>query len=246
MKAKLSVLFVVIMAASYLHQPAVVNAVSGGGNSRCVSGHTAAPFGFWTWPANSQVSVYLREPDFSAADAAAVRVSVQNWDESAVENGSRVHFSVRGLTRETKTANGDMTLIRGDVYDKNSKHLALLQAHSLKLDQMIDYAVVVVDVRVRNPDVLTNVIAHEIGHTLGLLDCYKCSNKSTAMGLMGAAQESNGIEGPTTCDKQVVVAAYRDLLARGARAAAAISLNRPVVDEGEEPEEDDTPVVRRP
>lgn len=246
MKTKISVLLLAVIAASYLHRPGVVNAVSGSGNSRCVTGHTAAPFGFWTWPASSQVSVYLREPDFSEADVAAVRVSVQNWDESALENGSNVHFTVRGLTHEIKTAAGDMTLIRGDVYGKNLRHLALLQAHSLKVDQMIDYAVVVVDLRVKNPEVLTNVVAHEIGHTLGLLDCYNCNSKSSAMGLMKGAGESNGIDGPTACDKEVVVSAYRELLVRGARAATTARLRKPVVDEGEEPEADDTPIVDRP
>ena len=212
----------------------------------CVIGRTAAPFGFWTWPANSRVSVYLREPDFSAADVAAVKVSVRNWDESARVNGSNVHFIVRGLTHETRTASGDLTLVRGNVYNQKLRHLALLEAHSLKIDRMIDYAVVVVDFKVINPEVLTNVVAHEIGHTLGLLDCYQCNSKSTAMGLMKGADDSNGIEGPTACDKQAVGSAYRELLARGARAASAISLNRRVVDEGEDPEEDDTPIVDRP
>jgi predicted Zn-dependent protease len=245
MKSKLAVLLVVIIAVAYAQQLSVASADSHG-SAPCVSGHTATSFGFWTWPANSNVSVYLRQPDFSEAEVAAVRISARNWDESAVENGSHVHFNVRGLTSETKTAIGDMTLIRGDVYDKKLRHLALLQAHSLKVDQMISYAVIVVDVRVKNPEVLTNVMAHEIGHTLGLLDCPNCSNRSTAMGLMGARLESNGIEGPTACDKETVVAAYRDLQVRGARLAAAISLNRPVVEEGEEPEADDTPVVHRP
>jgi hypothetical protein len=245
MKTKLSGLLVVIIAASCLHPPGVVHAGSGSGNSPCVVGRTATSFGFWTWPANSHVTIYLREPDFSAADVAAVRVSVQNWDESALENGSNVHFSVRGLTHETKTASGDMTLIRGDIYNQKLKHLALLEAHSLNLNQMIDYAVVIVDLRVKNPEVLTNVVAHEIGHTLGLLDCYNCNSKSTAMGLMKSAGESNGIEGPTACDKIVVVSAYRDLLARGAQTAGTARLARPLADEGEEPEADDTPIVPR-
>jgi len=44
-------------------------------------------------------------------------------------------------------------------------------------------------------------MAHELGHSLGLMDCYECSRKSTAMGLLKAANEPNGIEGPTPCDK---------------------------------------------
>lgn len=212
----------------------------------CVAGRTAAPTGFWTWPANSHVNIYLREPDFSAEYVSAVRIAVENWDAAAVENGSNVHFSFHGLTSETKTAHGDLTIIRGDVYDKKIKHLALLEAHSRRNDQLIDYALVIVDLRVRNPAVLTNVMAHELGHSLGLLDCYECSRKSTAMGLLKTATEPNGIEGPTACDKIAVLAAYRELALHVRSAPTALTINKPPVDEGEEPEADDTPVVRKP
>jgi hypothetical protein len=48
--------------------------------------------------------------------------------------------------------------------------------------------------------VLTNVVAHEIGHSLGLMDCHHCQSGTTAMGLMKSAEESNGIE-----DRRVVI-----------------------------------------
>jgi predicted Zn-dependent protease len=83
-----------------------------------------------------------------------------------------------------------MTLVRGDIYTKKQRHLALLEAHSLRQDQLIDYAVVIVDLKVKRAEVLTNVIAHEIGHSLGLLDCTKCSSGSTVMGYMKGADES--------------------------------------------------------
>src|SRR5438477_13194377 len=89
-----------IFAALCVAGPREVNSASS--DAPCVIGHTAAPFGFWTWPANSRVSVYLREPDFSESEVGAVRVAVENWDAAAVENGSNVRFVVRGLTHETK------------------------------------------------------------------------------------------------------------------------------------------------
>ena len=73
-----------------------------------------------------------------------------------------------------------MTIIRGAVYDKKSRHLAMLEAHSLRNNQLIDYALVIVDFSVNRPEVLTNVVAHELGHSLGLLDCYQCNRKSPA------------------------------------------------------------------
>src|SRR5436190_4583563 len=157
--------FMLIIAASYFNYPGATT--SGIVSEPCVAGRTAAPIGFWTWPAGTSVSVYLREPDFAAADIPPVKVALQNWDVAAAEDGSRVHFSFRGLTRETKIGQGDLTLIRGAIYQKKVRHLALLEAHSLSNNQLIDYALVIVDITVKNPEVLTNVMAHEIGHSLG-------------------------------------------------------------------------------
>src|SRR5438094_14220 len=83
-------------------------------------------------------------------------------------------------------------------------HLALLEAHSLRHDQLIDYAFLIVDQRVNKPAVLTNIMAHELGHSLGLMDCYRCAGQTTAMGLMKSATETNGIDGPTECDTLAV------------------------------------------
>lgn len=180
----------------------------------CVVGRTAPPTGFWTWPANTRVTIYLREPDFSETDLAAVRLAVSNWDATALETGTNVRFVFVGLTRETRTAQNEMTIIRQAVFNKQQRHRALLEAHSLRQDLFIDYALILVDPSVRNSGLLTNVVAHEIGHSLGLLDCYECDSRSTAMGLLKAGDESNGIEGPTPCDRHEVKAVYLGLRPR--------------------------------
>jgi len=127
------------------------------------------------------------------------------------------------------------------VYKKKHRHLALLEAHSLRNDQLIDFALIIVDSQVKDRNVLTNVMAHELGHSLGLLDCYGCHGRTTAMGLLRSADESNGIEGPTACDKKAVLAAYQELKLHVG--SAPLALNGSLVDEGEEPEDDDTPVT---
>ena len=198
---------VLIVAALYIDHSKTVMAQT---IAPCIVGHTSPSTGFWTWPANSVVNVYLRDPDFSQDYVAAVRIAVENWDAVAVENGSNVHFNFHGLTVATRTGEGDLTITRGETYDRK-RHLAFLQAHSLQSNQLIDYALVIVDVRVKNPEVLTNIMAHELGHSLGLMDCYGCSRKTTAMSLLKTGTEPNGIEGPTACDKSAVLAAYREL-----------------------------------
>ena len=193
----------------------------------CLVGRTAPPVGFWTWPANTRVNIYLREPDFSESDVSAVRLAVQNWDATTMENGSNVRFIFQGLTPATRTGQGEVTIVRKAVSEKNRQQRAVLQAHSLQSDRFIDYALMLVDPSVTNAGMLTSVVAHELGHSLGLMDCYKCNSRSTAMGLLKAG-ESNGIEGPTACDKREVMAAYEGLKPRSmSPSSLALALNKP-------------------
>jgi hypothetical protein len=240
MRTKLFVIPVVlIVAALYLNAKTVVAQII----APCIVGHTSPSTGFWTWPADSLVNIYLRDPDFSQDYVEAVRIAVQNWDAAAAESGSNVHFIFHGLTLETKTGQGDLTITRGETYDKK-RHLAFLQAHSLLSNRLIDYALVIVDVRVKNPEVLTNIMAHELGHSLGLMDCYECSRKTTAMSLLKTGTEPNGIEGPTACDKLAVLAAYRELALHITSTAA--TFHKPSVNEGDLPEAMVTPLVKSP
>ena len=182
--------------------------------AQCTVGRTSPPIGFWTWPAAAEVNIYLREPDFSAADVSAVRLAVENWDATATENGSNVRFTFHGLTRQMKSAQGQITIVRKAVFDRKQRHLAHLEAHSRHQDGLIDYALILVDPSVKNAGLLTNVVAHEIGHSLGLMDCYTCDSRSTTMALLKTGVESNRIEGPTSCDKREVRAAYAGVKSR--------------------------------
>jgi len=239
MKRKLTLLVCLLIALLSAPHAPIVKAERA--LAQCVAGRTAAPVGFWTWPANSRVNVYLRTPDFVEGDAAAIKTALQNWDLAAIENGSNVHFTFQGMTKELKTSQGDLTLLRKAVYSKKERHLGLLEAHSLRSDQLIDWALVIVDPRVKEGNVLTNVMAHEIGHSLGLLDCYRCHSGTTAMGLLKSADESNGIEGPTTCDKIGVLAAYQELKQHVGRAPAPLPPAE-AADTSEDAEADDTPI----
>jgi len=242
MKKPLTLLLSLLMLA--LSTAAHRSVLADNTSAPCVAGRTAATFGFWTWPANSQVNLYLRAPDFAEGDAPAVKIALDNWNVAAAESGANVHFNFKGLTTAPKIGPGDLTLIRQAVYSKRQRHLALLEAHSLRSDQLIDWGLILVDPRVKDRNVLTNVVAHEIGHSLGLMDCHHCQSGTTAMGLMKSAEESNGIEGPTSCDRSTVLAAYQELKRHVGRAPLPRAAESE--DESDDAEEDDTPIVSAP
>ena len=87
-------------------------------------------------------------------------------------------------------------------------------------------------------ETLTNAVAHELGHSFGLLDCYSCKDKTTVMNQFKNVNTSNHMNGPTACDVAQVKSAYR---AHANHAAQ----KKIVVEEGAEPVDDDTPIVLR-
>jgi len=102
------------------------------------------------------------------------------------------------------------------------------------------YASIVVDPMLTNPKALTNAIAHELGHNLGLLDCFTCKQKSTVMNQFKVVNVSNDMEGPTACDIAQVRVAYKELALRVRPSPQPGPL---LQDEGEEPIDDDTQII---
>jgi len=135
-----------------------------------------------------------------------------------------------------------LTVMRGPVFDGRKRHATELRTYSARGDQIMTWAQIVVDPRLTNSKALTNAVAHELGHNFGLLDCYTCKFKTTVMNQFKVVNEPNDMEGPTTCDIAQVKAAFLEL---AVRVRPAPKIEEGVVDEGEEPEDDDTPIVIR-
>src|SRR6185503_13129547 len=119
--------------------------------------------------------------------------------------------------------------------DKVKRHATELQTYSARRDQIMTWAHIVIDPVLTNPKALTNAMAHELGHNFGLFDCYSCKDKSTVMNQFKSVNVPNDMEGPTECDIAQVRAAYKELAVRVRPSPQILE----VVDEGEEPEDDD-------
>lgn len=206
----------------------------------CKVGKDAPAFGFWTWPAHSTVKVYILNEDFEANELPYLLKPIQNWNTASAYTGSGVTFEYIGGTTLPLYCQNCLTLMRGRVFDRSKRHATELRTYSAQRDQIMSWAHIVIDRELTKRDAITNAVAHELGHTFGLVDCYSCKAKSTVMNQLKTIDEPNGMEGPTTCDIAQVRAAFKELAIR-VRPAPVVQ----IVDEGEEPVDDDTPVVIR-
>jgi hypothetical protein len=208
--------------------------------SACQVGVEAPPVGFWTWAPESEIQVYVLESDFEDKELPFLLMALKAWNAVSDSAGSKVKFKFRGTTANPLYCENCLTLRRGPVFDKSKRHLTELRAYSSARNRIMTWANIVIDPLLTNPKSLTNALAHELGHSLGLLDCYSCRDRSTVMIQFKTVNASNEMNGPSACDLAQVKAVYQSV-------ALELRRTRPpkpiVIDEGEEPVEDDTPVV---
>jgi len=208
--------------------------------SSCKVGVEAAPVGFWTWTPKSNIKVYVLAGDFSDSDVGYLLAPLASWNAVSEATGSNVSFEYQGTTATPLQCENCLTIRRGQVFDKANRHLTELQTYSARRNQIMTWAGIVIDPRLTKPRTLTNAVAHELGHSFGLLDCHSCKQGSTVMIQFKTVNVSNEMNGPTGCDVAQVKRVYDLVTAKLKRAPRVKPV---VVDEGEEPVEDDTPVV---
>jgi hypothetical protein len=225
-----------VLAAVMVIAAMVVPALA---QSPCRVGVEAAPVGFWTWTPKSAVDVYVLAGDFSEAEVPYLLAPFASWNVVSEATGSKVRFEYKGTAGTPLHCENCLTIERGQVFDKSNRHLTELQTYSAERNQIMTWATIVVDPRLTTPKTLTNAMAHELGHSFGLLDCYSCRQGSTVMIQFKGVNVANEMNGPSDCDVAQVKRLYEKVAARLKQSPRA----KPLVDEGEEPVDDDTPVI---
>ena len=214
---------------------------------QCKVGKDAPPYGFWSWAPQSRIKVYILSADFRDSDLAFLLKPIQNWNAVMEQTGSGVRFEYVGPTSAPLYCENCLTILRGEVYDNVKRHATELKTYSAHHDRIMSWAHIVVDPKVTNKEALTNAIAHELGHNLGLLDCYSCKPKSTVMNKFKTINVPNEMDAPTACDVAQVRTGYSEV--RSSLKKVAVrgkqSAKQSEVEDGEEPVDDDTPIVIR-
>src|SRR5256885_3880420 len=213
MKLSLYTLFVVSCLSLLLWVKPVVtdakvaSAKEGGTASmpkQCRLGKTSSEATGWRWSPPSVVHVYYLKDSFSKAERDSLSQAINSWNDALRETDAQVRFVVGGERASLMEENASMTVLRGVPRGKDRVGQILLYT----LSNGVTYASVTISPTVTNLDALTSLMAHEIGHSLGLADCYKCERGTTAMAAFRSDNKGNDVYAPSECDKFVVAAGY--------------------------------------
>ncbi|HWT01593.1 MAG TPA: hypothetical protein VN256_15205 [Pyrinomonadaceae bacterium] len=171
---------------------------------QCRPGKTATESFGWRWRPDARVRLYYLKGDFGAEEAAALARAVGNWNNALREINSQVVFIQGGEREAVAEDDASITVLRG--VPKGKDRLGQLRLYSMSNGVM--RATMIISPAVTDLDALTSLMAHELGHSLGLGDCYGCKRGTTTMAAFKDINEGNDVYSPSECDKYVVAQGY--------------------------------------
>jgi hypothetical protein len=173
---------------------------------QCRPGKTSTEALGWRWKPNTRVRLYYLKNNFSVAEAQALSRAVNNWNSALREIDSRVVFNIGGERDGVVEDDATITVMRG--IPKGKERLGEIKFYSMS--NGVNRMVVTISPVVTDLDALTSLMAHEIGHSLGLADCYGCRRGTTTMAAFKDDNKGNDVYEPSECDKYVVAAGYEN------------------------------------
>jgi Dual-action HEIGH metallo-peptidase len=184
--------------------PATATALAATRPKQCEPGKTSPEAMGWRWRQNTPVRVYYLKDNFSVAETEALSRAVNNWNSALQEIDSQIVFIIGGESEIVAGDHASITIKRG--IPRVQKRVGETRFH-LMANGMARLTVTINPV-VTNLDALTSLMTHELGHSLGLADCYECRRGTTAMSAFKGDNKGNDVYAPSACDKYAVAVAY--------------------------------------
>jgi hypothetical protein len=191
---------------------------SGGGTvtelpKQCRPGKTSTEAFGWRWKPDTRVRVYYLKNNFSPAETEAFSRAINNWNKALREIDSRVVFMIAGERESVIEDNASVTVLRG--IPKGKDRVGQLRIYTMSNGVM--RATMILSPAVTDLNALTSLMTHELGHSLGLADCYECKRGTTAMSAFKESNKGNDVYEPSECDKYVVAAGFANEVNEQAR-----------------------------
>lgn len=164
-----------------------------------------------TWTNGAEVTVIFdADAQFTQEQRDAMEQACANWNASRETNGSRVKF--KGYTEGSKPAISTNVLW---VRKGATANGGAAQAHNWEVNSVTTPNLSCVTITFNQAATfnympsLTSFMAHEVGHTFKLDDCYPTCNGKSVMGAQPCDANGNGcVQGPTSCDNTAVSGNY--------------------------------------
>ncbi|MDT5123632.1 MAG: hypothetical protein QOC96_3114 [Acidobacteriota bacterium] len=171
---------------------------------QCRPGKTSTQAFGWRWKTNAQVRVYYLKNDFSAEEREALSHAVNNWNDALREINAHIVFTIGGERNGVAEDDSSLTVTRG--FPKGRERVGEVKLYSLS--NGVNHVTVVISPTLTSLTALTSLMTHEIGHSLGLADCYECRRGTTTMAAFKDMEKGNEVYEPSECDKYIVAAGY--------------------------------------
>lgn len=184
---------------------------------QCRPGKTSTQAFGWRWKSNAHVKVYYLKNDFSVPEREALSRAVNNWNDALREIDSHITFTIGGERTSVVEENLSLTVVRG--IPKGRERVGEVKLYSLS--NGANHVTVVINPNITSLIALTSLMTHEIGHSLGLADCYECRRGTTAMSAFKDNDKGNEVYEPSECDRYVVAAGYASATGEQARVVSA-------------------------
>lgn len=206
---------VVVLCLSYMlgATPAITTAseatrarsvVAAGMPKQCQPGKTSPEGLAWRWKPGTSVRVDYLKDNFSEAEEEALSRAVDNWNEALKETKSHVVFLLGGEGEGIVRDSASILVARG--IPRGRERVGEIRFHSIA-NGMVRLTMTVSPV-VTDLSALTSLMTHELGHSLGLADCYECRRGTTAMAAFKGKNKGNEVYAPSDCDIYVVASGY--------------------------------------
>lgn len=174
---------------------------------QCVPNQSSPTITAWRWPRSATVTVYAQRNDFSLPEVMTIKRAIDSWNVALTDTAANVRFLFAGEHNEPVAGPNSIIVSRGPTF-QHRRRLAEIY-RTLDAERRLVHASVTIDPGVTDVEVMTSVLAHELGHSLGIDDCPKCRRGTTLMALYRGRNRGNEALVPTPCDRFVVGHAYQ-------------------------------------